>query len=326
MDLSRVIVKELDSSQRLFSIQPTEQFNPSTDLEDFQEAILNLLNIKQLRLVLDMTHLHSPNGSFIAFLIEISSRLRRQGGELLITHLSSTAKMNLATFSPLGYLKVLRDESELDEKVINPIKTSQNTGALTEEQSAITEIEKGVTEKIFDIVDQTTGNDIKPQHSEKIEEESTLANATTSSNDQIRNSFLNQHLVVRSREKELYRITDFVTKLAREANFQESDVGRIKIAVYEAAHNIIEHAYEFNPDNFINVIVKILPEQFVVILMDRGKSFHFEKQRSYDAVQAAEQKRTGGFGLYIIERSMDKVEYESDTKWGNRLTMIKYRP
>ncbi|OQX56763.1 hypothetical protein B5M50_06950, partial [candidate division KSB1 bacterium 4484_219] len=84
--------------------------------------------------------------------------------------------------------------------------------------------------------------------------------------------------------------------------------------------------YEFNPDNFINVIVKILPEQFVVILMDRGKSFHFEKQRSYDAVQAAEQKRTGGFGLYIIERSMDKVEYESDTKWGNRLTMIKYRP
>jgi anti-sigma regulatory factor (Ser/Thr protein kinase) len=36
-----------------------------------------------------------------------------------------------------------------------------------------------------------------------------------------------------------------------------------------------------------------------------------------------EDKRDGGFGLYIIRRSVDRVEYESDPVKGNTLRLIK---
>ena len=71
------------------------------------------------------------------------------------------------------------------------------------------------------------------------------------------------------------------------------------------------------------MIVKYDSSQFSITLMDRGVGFDFDPDKDYDAVEAAEEKRTGGFGLHIIKRSMDDVKYVSDAKWGNKLTMVK---
>ena len=103
-------------------------------------------------------------------------------------------------------------------------------------------------------------------------------------------------------------------------------MSRIKISVYEAAHNVIEHAYEFNTNKYIELQVKYGRQKFTIKLMDKGKSFDYDPNKDYDAVEAAEERRTGGFGLHIIRRSMDDVQYESNPVWGNRLTMIKEIP
>jgi anti-sigma regulatory factor (Ser/Thr protein kinase) len=44
---------------------------------------------------------------------------------------------------------------------------------------------------------------------------------------------------------------------------------------------------------------------------------------AYDVHEVMDKRRSGGFGLHIIRRSMDSVEYHPDALEGNRLVMVK---
>jgi serine/threonine-protein kinase RsbW len=121
----------------------------------------------------------------------------------------------------------------------------------------------------------------------------------------------------------LNKLTDFVTSLAWGAGFEKLEVSRLKIAVYEAGMNVIEHGYEFAPDETLYVEVTKETDRFLVVLGDTGRSFDFSENPVYDAEEAFREKRRGGFGRYIIERSVDEVYYKGGEK-GNRLTLVKY--
>ena len=45
---------------------------------------------------------------------------------------------------------------------------------------------------------------------------------------------------------------------------------------------------------------------------------------TYDVQEVMDKRRSGGFGLHIIRRSMDNVEYHPDLVNGNRLIMVKH--
>jgi len=121
----------------------------------------------------------------------------------------------------------------------------------------------------------------------------------------------------------LNRITNFVTSLAQNAGLEDLELSKLKIAVYEACMNVIEHGYRFEPGKIIGV--EMLKEKGVltVTVTDRGSPFDFYQKQGYDVEEAFHEKRTGGFGLYIIKRSVDDVKYESHAKAGNRLTLVK---
>jgi len=121
----------------------------------------------------------------------------------------------------------------------------------------------------------------------------------------------------------LNRITDFVTALAQNAGMEELELSKLKIAVYEACMNVIEHGYRFEPGKMMGVEVLKENGQLRITITDRGQPFDFYTKQGYDVEDAFHQKRTGGFGLFIIRRSVDKIEYSSHQKEGNRLTLIK---
>ncbi len=121
----------------------------------------------------------------------------------------------------------------------------------------------------------------------------------------------------------LNKLTDFVTSLAWGAGFEKLEVSRLKIAVYEAGMNVIEHGYEFAPDETLYVEVVKEADRFLVTLGDTGRSFDFSENPVYDAEEAFREKRRGGFGRYIVERSVDEVYYQGGEQ-GNRLTLVKY--
>lgn len=130
-------------------------------------------------------------------------------------------------------------------------------------------------------------------------------------------------LRVKSKNESLYKICDFVTKLALKAGIEEREVGKIKVTVYEACLNVIEHSYHSDPDEWIVVTVQIKKPELIITIQDWGESFKFDDKKIYDVEQAMHERKTGGFGLYIIRRSMDDVSYKTDPINGNRLILTK---
>ncbi|MCI0512654.1 ATP-binding protein [candidate division KSB1 bacterium] len=128
---------------------------------------------------------------------------------------------------------------------------------------------------------------------------------------------------VKSKVESLYEICDFVTEFARQMGFPEKELGKIKVTIYEAALNIIEHAYHSDPDEWIVVSVQREGQKMTTILQDWGERFQFDDSRQYNVDQAVKDRKTGGFGLFIIRRSMDEVKYKTDPVNGNRLILIK---
>jgi len=123
---------------------------------------------------------------------------------------------------------------------------------------------------------------------------------------------------------ELGSATDFVVARAEKAGFEKIELSKFKIAVYEACMNIIEHGYGFDPDHFMVIELFWGRGRFEVTLKDKGKSFDFYNRVDYNVDEAFNEKRDGGFGLFIIQRSVDEIHYKSDLKSGNSLTLVKY--
>lgn len=123
---------------------------------------------------------------------------------------------------------------------------------------------------------------------------------------------------------ELGTATEFVVARAEKAGFEKIELSKFKIAVYEACMNIIEHGYNFDPGHAMTIELFWDKDRFEVTLKDQGKSFDIYNRRDYNVDEAFQEGRDGGFGLFIIERSVDEIHYSSDPVSGNSLTLVKY--
>jgi len=126
-----------------------------------------------------------------------------------------------------------------------------------------------------------------------------------------------------SRAESIYKACNFVTSLAAQAGISSLELGKFKIAVYEACLNAIEHAYRSDPNQSIIVRVEYDEFKFTTTVIDTGEGFTDTEAAFYDVVEAASERQTGGMGLHIIRKTMDQVSYESDPFEGNRLIMTK---
>ncbi len=133
-----------------------------------------------------------------------------------------------------------------------------------------------------------------------------------------------QSIKIPSRVDALYRVCDFSTGIARDMGFSDNEISRLKIAVYEACLNVIEHAYHSDPDKIVEVQVERFGDRIVITVIDHGEGFEEQDRNHFDIEEAASLRRTGGMGLHIINRSMDLVQYKRDAIRGNYLTMTKY--
>ncbi len=123
--------------------------------------------------------------------------------------------------------------------------------------------------------------------------------------------------------EEVNRATAFVVECARQAGLDKIESHKLNIAVYEACLNIVEHGYGFDPEKTMRVEVLWIEDFLEINLWDWGKSFDFYEKKYYDVQQAFEEKREGGFGLFIIKRSVDSYSYSSDKEKGNCLNLRK---
>ncbi len=125
------------------------------------------------------------------------------------------------------------------------------------------------------------------------------------------------------------RIT--IIDLARQTGFTEDDVAKIEMAVDEACANVVEHAYAAEKewrwqqgDPVMRLEVRTRPGQLIIEITDNGRSFDFANYRPPDLDQNIQDMKSGGFGVAIMRRIMDEVQYASDPQRGNTLRLVKY--
>lgn len=116
----------------------------------------------------------------------------------------------------------------------------------------------------------------------------------------------------------------FVERHARQADFGEKTIEDFKIAVDEACTNIIKHAYDGDATQKIDLAVIVDDTHFTVRIRDEGRAFEKQSYTEPDLFHLAKRRRAGGFGVHIMRRLMDRVEYQSRGKT-NEVKLTKYR-
>jgi serine/threonine-protein kinase RsbW len=132
-------------------------------------------------------------------------------------------------------------------------------------------------------------------------------------------------LTIPSSTRFLEDVRQFVESHASEAEFPEDVVEQLKMAVDEACANVIEHAYQGEDEHPIDIAVIVQPDRFTVRIRDEGVGFNPKSYSEPDLLQFAHARRSGGFGVHIIRKLMDQVEYRKRGS-KNECCLTKYRP
>ena len=97
----------------------------------------------------------------------------------------------------------------------------------------------------------------------------------------------------------------------------------VQLAVDEACTNIISHGYaDLDPGSII-LDLETAPNHLTITLTDFGHSFEPSSAPMPDVNAPIEERELGGFGLFFIQQSMDKMDYQV-TEDGNKMILTKY--
>ena len=102
----------------------------------------------------------------------------------------------------------------------------------------------------------------------------------------------------------------FIRVFEDNEKISDENLYAIQLSVHELCTNIIEHAYEEEVGKRIDFSLSVLPKTsgIEVKLIDTGKNFY----SANIALPKSGDIRSRGFGLLIVDRLMDSVEYAAD--------------
>ncbi len=103
-----------------------------------------------------------------------------------------------------------------------------------------------------------------------------------------------------------------VSQVGQMAGFGSEDVYDLKLAVTEAATNVIRHA---SVERF-DIEYRVSSGTVEITVVDEGGGFDADKLTQTPHEQ-------GGFGLAVIQNLVDEVSLDSSTGGGTRLKMIR---
>ena len=137
----------------------------------------------------------------------------------------------------------------------------------------------------------------------------------------------NGRLVVSSSLDSLSEVSDYIVAAARAAGLDDHAVWEVQLAVDEAATNVVLHAYgDHEVEGPLTITTEVKDNEFVVCLADHGKPFDPETVPPPDLTSPLEERRTGGLGLYLMRKLMDRVDFQFTSDGQNVLTMAKRLP
>jgi len=117
-----------------------------------------------------------------------------------------------------------------------------------------------------------------------------------------------------------------VSGVANRQGFGYEAIEDFKVAVSEAITNVVDHAYYEEENGEVTIGFGIYDDRLEVMVADHGGSFDLSEIKGgigpYEGDESVENLREGGFGLFLIDALMDKVEINND--YGVIVLMTKY--
>jgi anti-sigma regulatory factor (Ser/Thr protein kinase) len=100
---------------------------------------------------------------------------------------------------------------------------------------------------------------------------------------------------------------------------------QLALAVDEAATNVIEHAYAGAPDRVVELRYSTSGNELRIEVVDDGASVDPRAIPELDLERYASERRTGGLGMHLIGKIMDRVTFRRDAR-RNVCCMTKCKP
>ena len=134
---------------------------------------------------------------------------------------------------------------------------------------------------------------------------------------------MEKEIIINNQPDEITRIAQFIDELGMSLQLPPSITMSVNLAIEEAISNISHHGYPTNKEGEITLLTSVAPGILTARIIDNGISFDpTERNTDADNIISLDQQLTQGLGLFLIRRTMDKVEYHS-TESQNELTLIK---
>lgn len=127
--------------------------------------------------------------------------------------------------------------------------------------------------------------------------------------------------------KNLKVIADFIEKKLEERRLKSEIIDEVVVAVDEAATNVIKHSYKEKADEYMKILLKVIPGKIVVSIFDKGIIFEPNKIPVPELSKSLNARSIGGLGIFLMKRFMDEVTFYfkgTDGRDENEVRMVKY--
>lgn len=131
---------------------------------------------------------------------------------------------------------------------------------------------------------------------------------------------LRQHFKILAEASRLSHFREQLHRLCAEEGVPAQATRLMVLAVDEAVSNVIEHATLADDSRQIDVSVEINDQKIVIRIQDKGRPFDPRPARKEPDSRSYPRR---GFGLYLIQKIVDKIEYERTVDGQNLLTLTK---
>ena len=118
----------------------------------------------------------------------------------------------------------------------------------------------------------------------------------------------------------LGRFVGSLSDCARAQGFEQEKISKMELAAEEALVNVFRYAY---PEALgdVEMICKLEGGRFTVEIIDSGIPFDVTAMPDPKAADSLHERDPGGFGIFIIKKVMDEVQYRREND-RNILTLI----
>lgn len=94
---------------------------------------------------------------------------------------------------------------------------------------------------------------------------------------------------------------------------------RLRLVIVEAYSNVVRHAHQDQPHTPVLLKLELYPDLLCLEVWDQGKGFDL----STYLPPAPDTRQEGGYGWLILNRLMDKVEYQVRARGSNNCLRLQ---